>query len=179
MKLSNYKYLFLDRDGVINKRQEGYVSSWDAFEYTEGALKAIVRFSKYFDRIIVVTNQQGVGKELMSQEQLDKLHEEMSASIEDAGGRIDAILACTELDSEDNNCRKPSPAMGLWAKRKFPEIDFSQAIMVGDSISDMKFGENLGMFTVLVGGKEEEAEKAKTLNVGRRIKKLADLASFL
>lgn len=179
MKLSNYKYLFLDRDGVINKRQKGYVSSWDSFEYTEGALKAIVRFSKYFDRIIVVTNQQGVGKELMTQEQLDELHREMNASIENVGGRIDAILACTELDAEDNNCRKPSPAMGLWAKRKFPEIDFSKAIMVGDSISDMKFGENLGMFTVLVAGKEEEAAQAKTLNVGRRIKKLADLASFL
>lgn len=179
MKLSKYKYLFLDRDGVINKRIEGYVDNWESFVYTEGALKAIVRFSKYFDRLIVVTNQQGVGKELMNQGQLDELHDKMKHSIEEAGGRLDAILACTELKTESNNCRKPSPAMGLWAKRKFPEIDFSRSIMVGDSISDMQFGENLGMFTVLVAGKEEEAEEVKMLNVGKRIKKLSDLASFL
>ena len=179
MKLTNYRYLFLDRDGVINKRIEGYVDKWENFEYTEGALKSIVRFSKHFDRIIVVTNQQGVGKELMSQEQLDELHELLNASIAEAGGRIDAIYACTELKSDNNNCRKPSPAMGLWAKRQFPEIDFSKSIMVGDSISDIEFGENLGMLTVLVAGKDEELEIAKTLNVGKRIKKLSDLASFL
>lgn len=171
--------MFLDRDGVINKRYEGYITHWEDFEYTEGALKAIVRFSKYFDRIIVVTNQQGVGKELMTQEALNELHEKMKESIEAVGGRLDGILACTELASEDNNCRKPSPAMGLWAKKQFPEIDFKKSIMVGDSISDINFGQNLGMFTVLVEGKEEEAEAAKKLNVGKRIKKLADLASFL
>ncbi len=179
MKLESYKFLFLDRDGVINKRLPGYVTSWDEFEYTEGALKSMVRFSKYFDRVIVVTNQQGVGKELMTSEQLDELHNKLKVSVEEAGGRIDAILACTELKSEEDNCRKPSPAMGLWAKRQFPEIDFSKSIMVGDSISDVEFGKNLGMYTVLVAGKAEEAVEAKMLNVGKRIKKLADLASFL
>ena len=156
-----------------------YVKTWEEFQYTSGALKSLVRFSKFFDKVIVVTNQQGVGKELMSAEDLEKLHQSLSNSVEEAGGKIDAIFSCTELKSEENNCRKPSPAMGLWAKMKFPEIDFQQSVMIGDSISDIEFGENLGMYTVLVEGKEEEAELVKTLKIDLKIKKLADFASFL
>lgn len=179
-KFSKYKFLFLDRDGVINKRIPGdYVKSWEDFEYTAGALKSLVRFKNHFQHIIIVTNQQGVGKGLMSQEALDLLHEKLKEDVKKAGGKIDAIFACTELDDETNNCRKPSPAMAIWAKYKFPAIDFERSIMIGDSVSDIKFGQNLGMYTVLVEGKKEEEKAAKTLKVDKKIKKMSDFSSFL
>ena len=165
---------------MINTRIPGaYVKTWEEFEFTTGALKALCRFASFFDHIIIITNQQGVGKGLMTAEKLDEIHDQLKKQIQEAGGRIDAIYACTELKSEDSNCRKPSPAMALWAKMKYPEIDFAKSIMIGDSLSDMEFGGNLGMYSVFVEGKQEEAEEAETLKVDLRIKKLADFSSFL
>jgi len=73
----------------------------------------------------------------------------MKAAIEEAGGRIDAIYFCSDLN-EDSPNRKPNPGMGLMAKNDFPEIDFNKAIMIGNTISDMEFGRNLGVHTVFL-----------------------------
>jgi len=144
--------LFLDRDGVINKRiPGGYVKQWEAFEFLPGVLESIAVFSRIFGRIIVITNQQGIAKGIMSEEQLLSVHRKMMADVEKAGGKIDAIFHCPDMTSKPGNCRKPSVFMALRAKNKFPEIDFSKSIMVGDTESDMAFGKNVGMFTVLVG----------------------------
>jgi histidinol-phosphate phosphatase family protein len=159
MLSKKFPFLFLDRDGVINRRLPGqYVQSIEEFKFLPGVLDAFPRLSKKTDKIIIVTNQQGVGKELMTYEQLDEVHQYMQQQIEKKGGRVDAIFSCTELASDTNNCRKPSPAMGIYAKKKFPQINFSRALMVGDSASDIQFGQALGMKTVLMQGKEEEDE---------------------
>ena len=153
--------LFLDRDGVINRRLPGaYVRTIDEFEWLPGAAEAIARLNRLFGLTIVVTNQQGIGKGLMGEADLQRVHEHLLGELAAAGGRIDAIYHCPDLASRTPNCRKPAPAMALQAQRDFPPIDFRRAVMVGDSISDMEFGQQLGMRCVLVEGK---GDKVSTL----------------
>lgn len=143
--------LFLDRDGVINKRiPDGYVTDTSEFEWLPGAAAAITRLNSLFGLTVVVTNQQGIGKGLMSEEDLDRIHRHLAFSLQEAGGRIDAFYFCPQLASQSPNCRKPNPAMGHQARRDFPEIDFSRSVMVGDSPSDVEFGIQLGMRTIFV-----------------------------
>jgi histidinol-phosphate phosphatase family protein len=97
----------------------------------------------------VVTNQKGVGKGLTLLSDLEIIHENMKAQIKAAGGYIDEVYFCPDLD-EQSPYRKPNPGMGLKAKSKFPEIDFKKSIMVGNTIGDMEFGRNLGIFTVFL-----------------------------
>jgi len=108
-----------------------------------------------FARIIVVTNQQGVAKGIMTASELSELHEAMQTEIMRAGGKIDAVFAAVEWAEEQPSRRKPSPAMGLEAKALFPEINFEKAIMVGDTDSDLAFGQALSMKTVLIKSEEK------------------------
>ncbi len=143
--------LFLDRDGVINKRPlNDYVRNVQGFTFIEGVPEAIKLLSELFGRIIIVTNQQGVGKGLMTADDLNKVHSFMQEQINAAGGRIDAIYTCPMLATSPANCRKPGTRMADWAKADFPEIDFGKSVMVGDTESDMQFGQAKGMFTVLI-----------------------------
>ena len=149
--------LFLDRDGVINRRIPGqYVEDWSSFEFLPGTREAIARFSKIFGHIVVVTNQQGIGKGLMTTTQLEQIHQQMLSAIQDAGGRIDAVYFCPDLSIHNPPCRKPNTGMGHQAKADFPTINFSKSVMVGDSASDIAFGRRLGMQLVLIEGKGEE-----------------------
>lgn len=148
---SDKKYLFLDRDGVINKRIiGGYITSWEHFEFLPGVLEGIATFSKYFDRICIVTNQQGIGKGLMTHEDLDLVHGKMLEAIHKTGGKIDKIYYCGQLREEEPNCRKPGLAMANHAVIDFPEIHFNQSIMIGDTQGDMEFARNAGMLAVLL-----------------------------
>ena len=147
--------LFLDRDGVINQRNfEGYIERVTDFIFMDGVLESLKYFTTIFQRIIVVTNQQGVGKGLMTSGQLSLIHEHMLNKVQAFNGRIDAVFAATSLKSSELKERKPHPFMALQAKNKFPEIDFHKSIMVGDTDSDVQFGKNLGMKTVLIRSKE-------------------------
>ena len=142
--------LFLDRDGVINDEKIGeYILHWEYFIFSKGVLETFKKLSDTFERIIIVTNQKGVGKGLMTQEALDSIHYEMQREVEVVGGRIDKIYFCTDLDN-DSPMRKPNPGMALQARQDFPQIDFSKTIMVGNKPSDMRFGRAAGMFTVFV-----------------------------
>ncbi|MCF8235200.1 MAG: HAD family hydrolase [Bacteroidales bacterium] len=143
--------LFLDRDGVINKRLRGdYVKRIEEFDFLPGVLNALPVLAKKFNRIVVVSNQQGIGKGLMTEEDLQVVHDWMMQEIGAKGGRIDQIYYCTALAAENNPCRKPNPGMALQAKTDFPEINLSKSIMAGDSHSDMLFGKNLGMLSVFI-----------------------------
>lgn len=144
--------LFLDRDGVLNERIYGdYIRSPGGLKFLPGVLESMAVFADVFGKIIVVTNQQGVGKGLMTEDTLKAIHDHMRLAIARAGGRLDAIYCCTDLASEKEHCRKPGTYMALQAKKDFPGIDFHKSIMVGDTKSDMEFGRNSGMFNVLVG----------------------------
>lgn len=140
--------LFLDRDGVINHDKVGsYIFSVDEFEFMNGVPDLFKKLTETFARIIVITNQRGVGRGLMSQRDLEAIHTKMLKGIEDAGGRIDKIYFATGIDNKDF-MRKPNPGMALQAKKDFPEIDFSKSVMVGNNITDMEFARNAGMRTV-------------------------------
>ena len=147
--------LFLDRDGVINVRIiDGYVTKTEEFEFLPNVIEAFKIFKNKFKRIIVVTNQQGVGKGVMTIEDVISVHNYMNQQIVNQGGKIDKIYFCPQLKSVKDNYRKPSPKMAFFAKDDFPEIDFSKSIMVGDMNSDIEFGKNAGMKTVFIGDNE-------------------------
>ena len=144
--------LFLDRDGVINKRlPDEYVKQPDEFEFLPGVTEAIAILSAIFQPVIVVTNQQGLGKGLMTLEQLDKVHKKMTEGTTQKGGRIDQVFFSPDLNNSRSFSRKPSVGMGLSARKQFPTIRFRKCIMAGDSYSDILFGHRLGMKTVLIG----------------------------
>ncbi|MEN9685615.1 MAG: hypothetical protein RLZZ28_1401 [Bacteroidota bacterium] len=142
--------LFLDRDGVINHDKDNdYIRNWEEFRFYDTTLKALAVLAAYFKRMVVVTNQKGVGRGLMSLADLQNIHSNMQAEIAAAGGRIDRIYFCSDL-SDDSIDRKPNPGMAFQAKKEFPEIDFQKSIIVGNRISDMGFGRNAGMHTVFL-----------------------------
>ena len=147
--------LFLDRDGVINVETVGsYVTSWDEFQFCDGALQALRSLSEIFGNIVVVSNQRGVGRGIMTFDVLKDINTHMSQSVIDAGGRIDKIYCCTAVSDEDHN-RKPNVGMAMQAKQDFPEIDFKRSIIVGNSVTDMEFGKRLAMHTVFLTTKHE------------------------
>ena len=149
-KIDNSWTLFLDRDGVINhEKHKDYIHTWDEFYFYDGVKQAIAVFAKIFNRIVVVTNQKGIGKGVTKLEDLQLIHKNMITEIKNAGGRIDAVYFCPDLEDESPN-RKPNPGMGLQAAKDFKDIDFSKSIMVGNTLSDMKFGRNLGVKTIFL-----------------------------
>ena len=142
--------LFLDRDGVLNHDKVGsYIFNPGEFVFYDGVPAIFKLFKEKFGRIVIATNQRGVGRNLMSVADLDMIHQKMLTTIEAEGGKIDAIFYATSIDNNDR-IRKPNPGMALQAKAKFPEIDFSKSIMVGNNISDMEFGRNAGMYCIFL-----------------------------
>lgn len=142
--------LFLDRDGVINyEKKNDYIRNKDEFRFYEGTPAVIASLSKQFKHLIIVTNQKGIGKGLMSENDLQSIHTHMLEAIEAAGGRIDGIYFCKDL-ADDSPNRKPQAGMAFQAKQDFPDIEFSKSIMVGNRLSDMAFGRNAGIHTLFV-----------------------------
>ena len=142
--------LFLDRDGVINRWLPGdYVRTWEQFSFLPGILECLRAWAGKFRHILLVSNQRGVGKGLMTQEALDEVHARMLAEIRRAGGRIDGLYVCTALDKDDS-CRKPRTGMFEKARRDFQDISPERCLMVGDSDSDRAFAQNCGMDFILM-----------------------------
>ncbi len=152
--------LFLDRDGVINKKIDNdYVKQWIEFEFIEGVLDALKFLNTVFGNIIVVTNQQGIGKKLYRKEDLELIHKNMLYEIAYHGGKIDKVYFSPYLKSENHPYRKPGIGMALKAKEDISTINFKESIMVGDSMSDMEFGRNAGMKTIYISEEITENDK--------------------
>lgn len=142
--------IFIDRDGVINhEKKEDYILNWNEFIFYNGVKDALHKISNKFGKVIIVSNQRGVGRGLMTETDLRHIHLQMQAVIEEAGGRIDKIYFCTSTDNKHPD-RKPNPGMAFHAKREFPEIDLSKTIMIGNKLSDMLFARNAGIYSVFV-----------------------------
>ena len=158
--------LFLDRDGVINERIIGdYVTNLSDFHFKKSVLDTIGSLTQKFNYVFVVTNQQGVALGKMTENQLEEIHEYMVREITLKGGFVTHVYAATELKNSSSVYRKPSPKMALMAQERFPDLIFQKSIMVGDTDSDILFGRNLGMKTVLVKSEDKSSEKAD-LEVG-------------
>ena len=149
--MHSFDTLFLDRDGVINvKLDERYVQNPTEFEFIPGAEQAIALLSTIFKRILIVTNQQGIGKGIMTENDLNFLHDYMLSELSKTEGRIDKVYFCPHLVSEKCSCRKPHPGMIQQAKLDFPEINFENSYLIGDSLSDIEAGERMNLQTVRV-----------------------------
>ncbi len=170
--------LFLDRDGVINRDiKDSYIFNANEFIFLEGVVDAIVKLEKLFHIIVVVTNQKGVGKGLMSLDDLNGIHSKMVNTIQSAGGKIHKIYFCSDLEDSSPN-RKPNPGMAFQAKKDFPSIDLSKSIMVGNKLSDMQFGRNAGMKTVFVATTNPETPYPNSFT-DLRFNSLAEFADAL
>ena len=162
--------LFLDRDGVINKRiLDGYVTSIDQFEFLELVPQTIAAFSKLFRYVFVVTNQQGIGKGLMTESNLMEIHRYMEQKVEELEGQITRSYYAPGIVSPTNYLRKPKPGMALLAQRQHKGVDFQRSVMVGDTDSDIIFGKNLGMKTVRIATPEEKIGIEADLTVERLV----------
>lgn len=162
--------IFLDRDGVVNKRKyASYVMNRSEFEFLPGVLDALVEFSKYAEKIVVVTNQRGIARQLMTEEDLADIHAYFLEEVEKAGARIDRIYHCPDDRNSGSTCRKPHPGMAEQAQKDFPSIQFFRSIMFGDSMTDMQMGRLLGMRCVLIG-----SERIPEALYDFKLKQLAD-----
>ncbi|OJY96957.1 MAG: hypothetical protein BGP13_25095 [Sphingobacteriales bacterium 40-81] len=149
-KIDKFWTLFLDRDGVINHETVGlYITRWEDFIFYEGVLDALHIFTQKFGRIIIITNQRGVSKGLMTEDDLKDIHANMLKVVQENNGNIHRIYYCLDKNDDSPN-RKPNPGMGYMAKADFPEIDFSKSIMIGNTMGDMKFGKNIGASTIFI-----------------------------
>ena len=148
------KTVFLDRDGVINRSPPnmGFVRRWSEFNFIPNARKAIRELTENGYRIVVVTNQSGIGRGLFSEESLTNTHSRMLAEISKAGGRIDAVYYCPHHPDAGCECRKPKPGMLIRAAREH-HIELSSAYLIGDSATDIEAGQRAGTkaFLVLTG----------------------------
>ncbi|HUX85306.1 MAG TPA: HAD-IIIA family hydrolase, partial [Chitinophagaceae bacterium] len=111
--------------------------------------EAVALLGRIFGRIIVVSNQKCVGKGLITTQQMEEIHSRMVREITAAGGRIDRVYYCPDLE-QDSDCRKPNTGMGIQASRDYPEIDFFRSLLIGNKLSDMDFGRRLGMTNIFV-----------------------------
>ncbi len=144
------KYVFLDRDGVINERRlDDYVRSPDQLRFVPGSLDQLARLTRAGYHIVVVSNQQGIGKGLFTWRDLDEVTAAVRTAVEEAGGRIDAFYYCPHLDEEGCECRKPRPGLLLRAAHEL-SIHPSDTYMVGDRMSDVIAGHAAGCKTILI-----------------------------
>jgi histidinol-phosphate phosphatase family protein len=147
--------LFLDRDGVINERIfGGYVTQISDFHFLDGVEDAIATLSNIFHLTFVVTNQQGIGKGLMTERNLLEIHAYMCDQIHKKGGKINKCLFAPNLRGAEDDMRKPKPDMAELAQMEYPQVQFDRCVMVGDTDSDIMFGKNLGMKTVRIKTEE-------------------------
>ena len=146
-----YDTLFLDRDGVINQKLEGrYVTNFNEFVFVKNSDLAIRKLHKIFKRILIVTNQQGIGKGIMSEDDLNLLHIQMQRKLNPDFDLIDKIYFCPCLEGDSCNCRKPKTGMLEEAKLDFPEIIIKNSFLIGDSESDIEAGNKFGLKTIKV-----------------------------
>ena len=165
------RVVFLDRDGVINEPPgvERYVRRWESFRFREGALPMLAELAAMGYRLVVITNQQGVGKGLIEPRELERIHANMSAETERNGARIDGIFCCPHLEADGCDCRKPKPGLIFDALEELHyKVDVSRSWFIGDSATDIQAGQAAGLRTLLLGGAPGVAEDpSPTVRVGR------------
>lgn len=147
----NINFVFLDRDGVINRKapDSEYVTSWECADILPGTEQAISLLNRSSRRVIVVTNQRGIALGLLSEADLNSIHEKLRSHLAAFGAHIDAIYFCPH-DHDECSCRKPETGMFEIAFRDFPGASPDNSVMIGDSASDILAGVALGMRTILI-----------------------------
>jgi D-glycero-D-manno-heptose 1,7-bisphosphate phosphatase len=153
--LDRIEFVFLDRDGVLNRKlPEGvYAKRREDLELFPAAVKALASLNKKGYTVILVTNQRGVGLGYMTESELNALHEELQKDLAQYGARLDAIYYCPhDPSTQECTCRKPLTGLFEQAIRDFPAISKRNSILIGDSLSDIQAGINLGVPTIFIEG---------------------------
>jgi D-glycero-D-manno-heptose 1,7-bisphosphate phosphatase len=153
------RYIFLDRDGVLNRKppEGGYITAWPEFTWLPGAIEAVARLNRAGLTVLVVTNQRGIALGLYSEEDLAQTHHNMRADLARHDAHVDGVYYCPH-DRGVCDCRKPGTGMFAQARKDFPEITGESSVMIGDSYSDIQAGQAAGMKTIFIRG---EADRQK------------------
>ena len=143
------KLIILDRDGVINHDSDQFIKSPDEWKPLPGSLEAIARLTQAGYRVVVATNQSGIGRGLFDMPTLNAIHDKMHKACAQVGGRIDAVFFCPHAAEADCKCRKPRSGMIEEIAERFG-ADLNGVPSVGDSLRDLEASAQLGAQTVLV-----------------------------
>ena len=169
---SSIKFVFLDRDGVINRKAPDgeYVTSLDDIQILPGAERAIALLNHSSRKVIVVTSQRGIALGLFTEADLLAIHKKLQMQLRSCGAHLDAIYFCPH-DHGQCSCRKPGTGLFERAFRDFPGASPENSVMIGDSDSDIVAGTTLGMKTILVRQHSNSAESltAKPSASGRSL----------
>lgn len=158
----------MDRDGVINRNApEGeYITRWEDFHLLPGVIEGISLLNRAGLPVIIVTNQRCIAKGLITEADLEKMHQRMSDFLVQSGAVVDGIYYCPHELGQSCSCRKPAPGMLLDAARS-RGIEPAASWMIGDSSIDIEAGRNAGCKTALVATMVETAEQSRSRGAGR------------
>jgi D-glycero-D-manno-heptose 1,7-bisphosphate phosphatase len=156
------KAVFLDRDGVINKKRENsYVLKWEQFEFLPHVKEAIKSLNDKKLPIYVISNQACVNKGLITRKQLEDIHNRMQLELNKVGAHIDDIFVCPHRIDENCDCRKPRAGLFMQSKAKYPEISFKDSLFIGDSDMDVEAGEKAGVMTIKLSDGDDILDTVK------------------
>ena len=144
------KIIILDRDGVINYESDKYIKSADEWNPLPGSLEAVAKLNQAGYKVVVCTNQSGIGRGLYSMKTLNEIHQKMHSLVENAGGRIAAVFFCPHKPEDNCACRKPKPQMVFDICERFNIDDISEVMFVGDSSRDLEAIVAAGGIPILV-----------------------------
>lgn len=171
------KIIVLDRDGVINFDSDQFIKSPDEWKPIPGSLEAIARLNEAGWRVVVASNQSGVGRGLFDMDTLNAINEKMTKALGHVSGRLDAIFFCPHAADSPCACRKPKPGMFLEIAQRF-NADLKGMPVVGDSLRDLQAGVAVGCKPYLVKtGKGSKTALDPALPEGTEI--FADLAAVV
>ncbi len=163
--MKNYDLILLDRDGVINYDNEGYINHPDKWMAIPGSLEAIAKLNHAEKKVVIISNQSGIGRGLFTEKQLQAVHQRMTDELVKLGGHIDAILYCPHHPNENCDCRKPKIKLLNLARDTF-NIAKEKILFIGDSECDILASQQFGcdVHLVLSGYGAITLEKLKNVN---------------
>src|SRR2546430_12472317 len=156
------KPILLDRDGVINYDSDAFIKHPDEWRPIPGSLEAIARLTQSGWRVVVATNQSGIGRGLMDMVSLNAINSKMHKAVNLAGGRIQAVFYCPDTAESQSPCRKPSPGM-FFAVADRLNVSLNRAPCVRDTLRDLQSAAAVGAHPILV----LSAKVAKTRSAGQ------------
>jgi D-glycero-D-manno-heptose 1,7-bisphosphate phosphatase len=163
------KLIILDRDGVINVDSDQFIKSPEEWKPIPGSLEAIARLNQWGWRVVLASNQSGVGRGLFGMDTLNAINDKMVRSLAQVGGRLDAIFFCTHAADSTCACRKPKSGLFQQIAERF-NVDLAGVPCVGDSLRDLQAGVNVGCEPYLVlTGKGAATHESPELPVGTRV----------
>jgi D-glycero-D-manno-heptose 1,7-bisphosphate phosphatase len=171
------KLIILDRDGVINHDSDQFIKSPDEWRPIDGSLEAIARLNQWGWRVVIASNQSGIGRGLFGMDTLNAINDKMVKSLAQVGGRIDAIFFCPHPADSTCECRKPRPGMFRQIAERF-NVNLDGVPAVGDSLRDLQAGVAVGCVPYLVlTGKGKKTHEDPALPSGTLV--YPDLAAVV